>query len=94
MPLISSDFLEWFSIMTALFGVLAIVKWWRSDFVPLHWIFFVAMTMGVIGISLFYHEIQRGDFGLSELIVFSRWLWFFVVSSTLLIFVSVLMYRK
>jgi len=93
MYLISSDFLEWFGILTALFGVLAIVKWWRSEFIPVHWIAFVAMIIGSLGISMFMYEVGRGDFSTSQLIMLSRWLWFFVLAITFLMFTGVLVYK-
>ena len=92
--MISGDFLETFGIITALICAVAIRKCWRLQFVPLHWLFLVAMMIGSAGVAVFYFEIDRGVLGFDKLVQVSRVLWFFVLLNNALMAISVLVYRE
>jgi hypothetical protein len=92
--MISADFIKIFGLLTALICALAIRKCWRLQYVPLHWLFIVAMMIGSVGIAVFYFEIDRGVLSFERLIIVSRVLWFFVLLNTALMAGSVLVYRE
>ena len=92
--MISSDLLQIFGFITALICALAIRKCWRLQYVPLHWLFLVAMMIGSAGVTVFYFEIDRGVLSLDQLMPVRRALWFFVLLNTALMASSVLVYRE
>ena len=92
--MISVDLLQILSVLTVLICALSIRKCWRLQYVPLHWLFLVAMMIGAAGIAAFYFEIDRGVLDIEQLTRVSRLLWFFVLLNTALMAGSVLVYRE
>ena len=92
--MISADLIKVLGLLTVLICALSVRKCWRLQYVPLHWLFLIAMMIGAAGIAVFYFEIDRGVLGLDRLIPVSRALWFFVLLNTALMAGSVLVYRE
>ena len=92
--MISADFLKVFGVLTAVICALSVRKCWRLQYVPLHWLFLVAMMIGSAGVAVFYIEIDRGVLTFERLVQVSRMLWFFVLLNTALMAISVMVYRE
>jgi len=74
------------------------VAWrWRGRMVPVGWRAFVAMALGCISIAAFYVNIANlhwlGERS-SKLIPYSRVLWWFIIISTALMALSVLVINE
>lgn len=92
--MISADLIKILGVLTVLICALSVRKCWRLQYVPLHWLFLVAMMIGSVGVVVFYFEIDRGVLRIEQLIPVSRALWFFVLLNTALMSGSVLVYRE
>ena len=91
--MLNSDFLIVASITTALLWVPAGIRLYREA-VPIHWLFAPSFIFGSLGIGYFYYEVSYGLIGGLNLIAVSRILWAFVVFTTVVLAVSVLVYRR
>ena len=89
-----SEILEAGGIVAAVLCVLAIIKWRRYEFVPIHWLVFAALGLGAIGVSFFYYEVDRGFHSIAYLINLSRILWGLSLLLTSLVAVSVLVHKR
>jgi len=92
--MISIELIQVFGIVTGIFCAFAVYKCRKLTYIPLHWLFFVAMMLGAFGISALYFEIGREAWTMAQLIPITRLLWFFVLLSTSLMAISVLIYRE
>ena len=89
-----SELLEAGGIVAAVLCVLAIIKWRRYEFVPIHWLVFAALGLGAIGVSFFYYEVNHGIHSMTYLINLSRILWGLSLLLTSLVAISVLVHRR
>ena len=89
-----SELLEAGGIVAAVLCVLAIIKWRRYEFVPIHWLVFAALGLGAIGVSFFYYEVNHGVHSIAYLINLSRILWGLSLLLTSLVAVSVLVHKR
>jgi len=89
-----SELLEAGGIVAAVLCVLAIIKWRRYEFVPIHWLVFAALGLGAIGVSFFYYEVNHAVRSMTYLINLSRILWGLSLLLTSLVAISVLVYRR
>ena len=89
-----SELLEAGGIVAAVLCLLAIIKWRRYEFVPIHWMVFAALGLGAIGVSFFYYEVNHGVHSMTYLINLSRILWGLSLLLTSLVAISVLVYRR
>ena len=92
--MISSDLIQLVGIVTAVLCVAAVVKWWKSEYTPQHWLFFASRALGALGIVGFYYAIDHSVLDYAQLIIVSRWLWLLVLVNMALLAISVLAYRK
>ena len=92
--MISTDLIKILGALTVLICALSVKKCWRLQYVPLHWLFPVAIMIGAAGVTAFYFEIDRGVLSMERLTSISRLLWFFVLLNTALMAGSVLVYRE
>ena len=89
-----SELLEAGGIVAAVLCVLAIIKWRRYEFVPIHWLVFAALGLGAIGVSFFYYEVNHEIHSMTYLINLSRVLWGLSLLLTSLVAVSVLVHKR
>jgi hypothetical protein len=92
--MISSEIIQVVSVITSILCLLAILKWWKCEYIPLHWIFFLAMMLGSLGFFAFHWQVVHGELTTSQLVYLSRLLFMFVLGCTSLMAISVLIYRK
>ena len=96
--MITTDMIQISSVIGAIFCLLVIITWRgiaKRSFVAVHWLFFLAMGIGLLIIWWFYENIERvteqgGD--VMQLIATSRFIYEFIAISSLLMAVGAIVY--
>ena len=86
--------LEYAALIPAGLCVMAMIRWRRHEFIPIHRLVFLALALGAVGISLFYHQVNHGENSMVYLINLSRLLWTLNILLTSLVAISLLVYRR